>query len=183
MKDLLVILAILIFCFELYRLLRGNWIRRFLRKRKGASLPRKPRVMKPKSERDCPFCVKEKGAHKSPQPGMPEPWRLRKGQGGPKKQQSTQGYFCPTPECEYYRITDESIHALVGYGSHGKQELIRDLKCQACGKKFTSRRNTDLYRLKTKSGLVEKILWLLALGVDASALDEVFGVREITIRT
>ena len=80
-------------------------------------------------------------------------------------------------------ITDERIHALVGYGSHGKQELIRDLKCQACGKKFTSRRNTILYRLKTHSGLVEKIMWLLALGVDASALEEVFGVREITIRT
>jgi len=31
--------------------------------------------------------------------------------------------------------------------------------------------------------LVEKILWLLALGVDASVLEEVFGVREITIRT
>ena len=30
---------------------------------------------------------------------------------------------------------------------------------------------------------MEKILWLLALGVDASALEEVFGVREITIRT
>lgn len=40
-----------------------------------------------------------------------------------------------------------------------------------------------LYRLKTQSGMVEKILWLLALGVDASALEEVFGVREITIRT
>ena len=26
-------------------------------------------------------------------------------------------------------------------------------------------------------------MWLLALGVDASALEEVFGVREITIRT
>jgi IS1 family transposase len=28
----------------------------------------------------------------------------------------------------------------------------------------------------------EKILWLLAVGVDGSALEEVFGVREITIR-
>jgi hypothetical protein len=125
----------------------------------------------------------EKGNLTSPQPGMPEPWRLRKGRGGPKKRQSTQGYFCPNPECEYYCITDESIHDLVGYGSHGKQEQIRDLKCQACGKKFTSRKNTVLYRLKTHSGLVEKNLWLLALGVDASALEEVFGVREITIRT
>ena len=139
--------------------------------------------MKPKSERDCPFCVKEKGRQGSSKPEMPSAWSLRKGRGGPTKKISTQGYFCPNPDCEYFRITDESIHALVGYGSHGKQEQIQDLKCQACGKKFTSRKNTILYRLKTHSGLVEKILWLLALGVDASALEEVFGVREITIRT
>jgi transposase-like protein len=37
--------------------------------------------------------------------------------------------------------------------------------------------------LKSHSELIVKILWLLALGVDASALEEVFGVREITIRT
>jgi len=60
--------------------------------------------------------------------------------------------------------------------------VIRDLKCQACGKKFTIRKHTILYRLKTHSGIVEKIMWLLAVGVDGSALQEVFGVREITIR-
>ena len=90
--------------------------------------------------------------------------------------------MCPNKECEYYDITDENIHALVGYGNHGKQDLIQDLICQACRKKFLVRRNTIIYRLKTRSSLVEKILWLLALGVDASALEEVFGVREITIR-
>lgn len=37
--------------------------------------------------------------------------------------------------------------------------------------------------MKSHSELIVKILWLLALGVDASALEEVFGVREITIRT
>jgi len=114
---------------------------------------------------------------------MPMVWSLRKGRGGPKKKLSTQGYFCPNPECEYNRITDENIHALVGYGSHGKQEPIQDFKCQACHKKFTSRKHTILYRLKTESGLVEKIMWLLALGVDASVLEEVFSVSEITIRT
>lgn len=62
-----------------------------------------------------------------------------------------------------------------GYGCHGIHE-VQDFKCQACGKKFTARRNTMLYRLKSHSGL-------LALGVDASALEEVFGVREVTIRT
>lgn len=40
-----------------------------------------------------------------------------------------------------------------------------------------------MYRLKSHSGMVEKVSWLLELGVDASALKEVFGVREITIRT
>jgi len=40
-----------------------------------------------------------------------------------------------------------------------------------------------LYRLKSHSELVEKNLWLLALGVDASALEEVFGLCEVTIRT
>jgi len=183
MKDLLVILGILILCFELYRLLRGNWIRRFLKKKKEAKQLRNPRVMKPKSERDCPFCVNEKGRQGSSKPEMPAAWSLRKGRGGPTKKISTQGYFCPNPDCEYFSITDENIHALVGYGSHGKQEPIQDLKCQACRKKFTVRKNTILYRLKTHSGLVEKILWLLALGVDASALEEVFSVREITIRT
>ena len=108
---------------------------------------------------------------------------MRKGRGGPQKIISTQGYFCPNPECEYFCISDENIHALVGYGNHGKQELIQDFKCQACRKKFTSRKNTVLYRLKTQSWLIEKILWLLALGVDPSVLEEVFNVSEITIRT
>jgi hypothetical protein len=69
MRDLLVILGILILCFELYRLLRGNWLRRFLKK--GAEQPRKPHVMKPKSEQDCPFCVKEKGRQGSSKPEIP----------------------------------------------------------------------------------------------------------------
>ena len=181
MKDLLVIFAILVLCLELYRLVRGYWIRRILKKKREAKQLRKPRVMKPKSERDCPFCVKEKGKLGSPKPEIPTAWSLRKGCGGPIKKISTQGYFCPNITCEYYGITDENIHALVGYGSHGKQEPIRDFKCQACRKKFTSRKNTVLYRLKTQSWLVEAIMWLMALGVDASALEEVFNVSEITI--
>jgi hypothetical protein len=114
---------------------------------------------------------------------MPESWQSRKGPGGRTKKIQTEGYFCPNKSCEYYGITEEAIHALVGYGKHGKQEEIRDFKCQACGKKFTARKNTILYRLKSHSDLIVKILWLLSLGVDASALEEVFGVREVTIRT
>ena len=142
MDRLLIILAVLILCFELYRHLRGYWIRRILRKKREAKQLRKPRVMKPKSERDCPFCVKEKGKQGSPKPEAPVAWSLRKGRGGPIKKISTQGYFCPNIACEYYGVTDENIHALVGNGYHGKQELIQDLICQTCRKKFTVRRNT-----------------------------------------
>lgn len=57
---------------------------------------------------------------------MPMAWREQKGSGGPKKKISTRGYFCPNEGCEYYCIADERIHALVGYGRHGKYEEIRD---------------------------------------------------------
>jgi hypothetical protein len=150
---------------------------------KKARLPRKPPVLRPKSERDCRFCQENRRKKKEAESEAPIPWRLRKGKGGPKKKVATGGYFCPNENCEYYKITDEQTHALLGYGQHGVHEEIRDFKCQACGKKFTARQNTVLYRLKSHSGLVEKILWLLALGVDASALEEVSEVREVTIRT
>jgi transposase-like protein len=55
--------------------------------------------------------------------------------------------------------------------------------CQACGKKFTIRKHTALYRLKTHSRIVHLVLSLLALGVDISALEEAMEIRESTLRT
>jgi hypothetical protein len=102
--------------------------------------------MKPKSELDCPDCQAEKI---NPDPGHPFPpplpWDQQIRRGGRKKHIATQGYFCPTPKCEYYTVADEQVHALVGDGRHGKEELIQDFYCQACHTKFTARRNTVLY--------------------------------------
>jgi hypothetical protein len=182
-NDLLILLALLILMIEIYRKLRQIWLHHLLCQKKKAKRPRKPPALRPKTERDCRFCQEDMRKRKSAENEKPVAWALRKGKGGPKKKVATGGYFCPNKSCEYYGITEETIHALVGYGTHGTQEVIRDFKCQACGKKFTARRNTILFRLKSHSELIEKILWLLALGVDASALEEVFGVREITIRT
>jgi transposase-like protein len=70
-------------------------------------------------------------------------------QGWSKKKIATAGSFCPNENCEYYGIRDEQTHVLVGYGRHGLYEEIRDFKCQACGKKFTGRRNTVLYRAES----------------------------------
>ncbi len=182
-KELLEILGILILLIELYRYLRQYWLRQLLETKKKEKRSRKPAVLRPKNERDCRFCCEDKGKRIEAKRKMPVSWQLRQGRGGRKKKIRTEGFFCPNKSCEYYGITEEALHALVGYGTHGMQEVIQDFKCQACGKKFTARRNTILYRLKSHSDLIEKILWLMALGVDASALEEVFGVREITIRT
>jgi transposase-like protein len=54
--------------------------------------------------------------------------------------------------------------------------MIQDLKCQACGKKFTVRRDTALYCLKSRSERVYQALGLMAEGVDISTLERVLGV-------
>ena len=112
-----------------------------------------------------------------------KPWREVKSHRGRKKALCTQGYACPNQTCMYYGVVDECIHALVGYGSHGKIDTIHDLRCQACGRKFSVRWGTALYRLKTSSSRVAMILALMAEGVDVSALERVFGNREGTLRT
>jgi IS1 family transposase len=102
---------------------------------------------------------------------------------GRKKTVCTHGYACNNPECIYFHITDEAIHALVGYGFHGKHERIQDLMCQACKKKFAVRRDTALYRLKTHSEKLVLALSLLVEGVDVSALERVMGIGEGTLRS
>ena len=53
----------------------------------------------------------------------------------------------------------------------------------ACQKGFSRRRNTPLYRLKNPLEVVEKVMLLEANGVEIAVLDEVYRVRESTIRT
>jgi hypothetical protein len=130
-----------------------------------------PRVLKPKTGEDCPACWVQKSALCS-EKGKPvplRPWSEVKSRRGRKKTIPSHGYACNNRECEYFHNIDAATHALVGYGSHGKQEKIQDLICQACGKKFTVRRDTVLYRLKTHSEKVALMLGLLAEGMDVSA--------------
>jgi hypothetical protein len=98
--------------------------------------PKTPRPLKPKSEDDCPQCR----AKKDSPPGIhevrptPRPWCGVKSNRGRKKTICTRGYACNNRKCSYYHIMDASIHALVGYESHGKNESIQDLRCQVSGK-------------------------------------------------
>jgi hypothetical protein len=144
-----------------------------------------PRSLKPKTGADCPLCRAEQGAivdeGKAAVP--PRPWREARSRRGRKKESVTEGYACDSVGCLYYGITDSAIHALVADGHHGKYEQIQDLKCQACGHKFTVRRHTVLYRLKTYSARVAEALTFLAEGVDVSVLERVWRIGEGTLRS
>jgi len=143
-----------------------------------------PRPLKPRTPDDCPAC---RAARPSRPPASKplQPYSQVKSPRGPlrEKQIATAGYACPNANCRYYGITDEQIHALVGCGGHGRQEYIRDLKCQACQTKFSVRYGTVLYRLKTPSRRVGEVLCALAEGLSVGAAVRVFGHGEFTIHT
>jgi hypothetical protein len=178
----LIILAILILIWPILRTIRfGFWQQKPFEEKKAKT----PKPLKPKNTDDCAICRGEKS---SPPKGvqirqLPCPWNEVRNRRGRKKTLSTQGYACNNRKCGYFHIMDESIHAVVGYGCHGKNERIQDLMCQACGKKFTVRRDTVLYRLKSHSEKVALTLALLAEGMDVSALERVTGIKEGTLRT
>jgi hypothetical protein len=100
--DLLILLAILILLVEIYRRLRQTWLRYQLSEKKKAKQPRKPPVLRPKSERDCRYYQEGKRKKRAMEREAPIAWRLRKGKGGPKKKVTTGGYLCPKQGCEYY---------------------------------------------------------------------------------
>jgi hypothetical protein len=96
---------------------------------------------------------------------------------------NTAGYACPNQQCRYFGNTDARVHALVGDGKHGRTEPIQSFRGPACRTTFTARRNTPLYRLKTSSSRVAMVLSALAEGLDPSAAERVFGIRQATITT
>jgi len=178
------LIAVIVLCLPIF--FQSKSILKWFTSSKKSSKAPVPRVLKPRSEKDCPRCRKARESGVSPQfacSHTPTPWVEKKSKRGRRKTVCTQNQFCSNPDCDYYLITDDKIHALVGYGTHGKYEGIQDLICQACRKKFTIRKHTLLYRLKTHSKIVRLALHFLAMGVDISALEEVMAIRESTLRT
>ncbi len=129
----------------------------------------RPRRWKPQSPHDCPHCQAGLKLHVLRSKTNLRPYSERK---------SRRGFACPNPHCTYCGVTDDQLHALVGYGSHND---IQRFKCQACAKVFTSRVNTPLYYLKTDPKQVEFVLWFLAEGVDVSVLVRFTGHADATL--
>jgi transposase-like protein/IS1 family transposase len=60
---------------------------------------------------------------------------------------------------------------------------IQDFYCQACHRKFSARRHTALYRLKTPQARVAQVLHAVAEGLSAQAAARVFPGSETTVRS
>jgi hypothetical protein len=145
-------------------------------------LPRGRRPCRPQTPAACPRCrhASANDASGTVPASPPPPWREVKSRRGAPKRVPTDGSACATPTCLYAGITDAAVHALVADGHHGR-DRIQDFRCQACGCRFSARRDTPLYRLKTPAARVAEALGALAEGVDVAAAVRIFGHGEETI--
>ena len=133
-----------------------------------------PRRLRPRTPQDCPACCQTTSAlAPTPAPPVP-PWRPSQHRRGRPKMIATAGHACPNPACPYHGSTDAAVHALVGCGHHGR-ERIQDFRCQACGTKVSARRDTALYRLKTPTAQISRVLTALAEGLDLAAAGRVLA--------
>ena len=114
-----------------------------------------PRRWKPQFPHDCPHCQAGLRLQVLRSKTDIRPYSECKSRRGRKKILPTHGFACPNPECLYCGMTDNQLHALVGYSSHNG---IQRFKCQAGAKVFTSRVNIPLYYLKTAPKQVEFVL-------------------------
>ena len=112
------------------------------------------------------------------QPGV-RAWPECKSLRGPSKHICTAGRACPNPLCDYWGYTDPTFHALVG---NGRPNGIQQFRCQACGKRFSSRWGTALYRLHVTAWDVGRVLWAVNLGLSMAEVQLLFGHSNTTLR-
>ena len=164
-----VFLLMVCFLLSLVRLGRLDWFPlRSASTKSVAKRSRLPRLLKPRTPDDCPACrlSSTNSSGVGPAPAPVRPWREGIRRRGAPKRIDTEGFACPNQECTYFGNTEAHVHALVGDGKHGQAEPIQTFRCQACRTRFSARRDTPLYRLKTPSHQVAMVLFALAEGLD-----------------
>ena len=96
-----------------------------LRRRWRRAKARLPRRWKPRSPKDCPHCCQGLSLESRPLQREVEPYSKRKSTRGRKQEIPSAGYACLNPHCEYFGITDDQVHALVGNGKRGIKQNIQ----------------------------------------------------------
>jgi transposase-like protein len=83
--------------------------------------------------------------------------------------------FCPNLDCP--------ARGQIGEGnitSHGRKRPRS--QCKVCGKTFSARHGTPLYRRRTPEALVTQVITLIAHGCPPVAIEAAFGVQTRTVR-
>lgn len=143
---------------------------------------KRKRQMHPKSPKDCPHCKQDAIAGCEYRNVPARPWREVKSRRGRPKEHSSEGQACMNIACEYYRVTDEQIHALRRDGTRNKSEGVAQWECGGCGSKHTAWLGTVQYGLKTCSQEVVRALHLGMKGMSITDISEVLGYSEATIQ-
>ncbi len=121
------------------------------------SAHRGPRPLRSRTPDDCPQCRDVMAAPSLANVRSVVPYAQRKSRRGRRRTIDTRGQACPNPDCDYYRITDSAVHALVGYGHQGRHDPIQDLYCQACRHKFESISDRRQFVQITSRGLARPV--------------------------
>jgi transposase-like protein len=98
---------------------------------------------------------------------------------GRKKQLDTSMYFCPYEDCTHYGKvgTENQITGAGCYGKHRTQML----KCNVCQRRFSARRGTPLFGLKTDEELFYDVIACLVEGNGVRATGRIKQVDKDTV--
>jgi transposase-like protein len=98
---------------------------------------------------------------------------------GRKKQMDTSMYFCPNQHCTNYGKVGPD-NQVIGAGRYGKQQG-QLLKCKVCGQRFSTRRGTPLFDLKTEEQTFYEVIACLAEGNGIRATARIKNVDKDTV--
>jgi hypothetical protein len=98
---------------------------------------------------------------------------------GRKKQMDTSMYFCPNQDCANYGQVGPD-NQVIGAGHYGKQQG-QLLKCKVCGQRFSTRRGTPLFDLKTDEQTFYDVIACLAEGNGIRATARIKNVDKDTV--
>ncbi|RMF84887.1 MAG: cell division topological specificity factor MinE [Nitrospinota bacterium] len=90
-------------------------------------------------------------------------------------------FCCPNPQCPNAGKKGPHNH-IIRSGFYGKGKRIPLLKCQVCGKRFSVRRNTVLFKLKVKEETFYQALAFLVKGKKIATTAQMVGCDPKTIR-
>ena len=143
--------------------------------------PKRKWMLRPRTADDC-MDYRLVQAEQGPRRAQgPRPWREVKSKRGRPKKHDSHGHACMNTACEYYKVTDATIHALRWDGQRNACEATDQWECGACGSKHTARLGTPMYQLKTASEHVKFAVHMAMKGTNIADISEILEHSESTM--